>query len=113
MPARREATCDYLARRRGVHARPEDVLIVGGTQQAIALIADVLVDPSDVVAIEEPHYTAIRKVLQSHGARMHATTVDREGLVCDALPPSGAKMVCATTSPQSPTGVGMALRRPP
>src|SRR3546814_12877513 len=42
LPALREATCDYLARRRGVHARPEDVLIVGGTQQAIALIADVL-----------------------------------------------------------------------
>ena len=111
LPALREATCDYLARRRGVHARPEDVLIVAGTQQAIALIADVLVDPGDVAAIEEPHYTAIRKVLQAHGARMHTTPVDREGLVCAALPAAGAKLVCVTPSHQFPTGAVMSLRR--
>ncbi|HZW19198.1 MAG TPA: PLP-dependent aminotransferase family protein [Luteimonas sp.] len=111
LPALREATCDYLARRRGVHARPEDVLIVAGTQQAIALIADVLVDPGDLVAIEEPHYPAIRKVLQSHGARMHTTTVDHEGLVCAALPEGGAKLVCVTPSHQFPTGAVMSLQR--
>lgn len=111
LPALREATCDYLARRRGVHARPEDVLIVAGTQQAIALIADVLIDPGEVVAIEEPHYTAIRKVLQSHGARMHTTPVDREGLACDALPAAGAKLVCVTPSHQFPTGAVMSLKR--
>ncbi|HVI57261.1 MAG TPA: PLP-dependent aminotransferase family protein [Luteimonas sp.] len=109
--ALREATCDYLARRRGVHAAPEDVLIVSGTQQAIALIADVLVDPGDPVAIEEPHYTAIRKVLLAHGARMHAVDVDCEGLVCDALPHDGAKLVCVTPSHQFPTGAVMSLRR--
>ena len=111
LPALREATCDYLARRRGVHARPEDVLIVAGTQQAIALIADVLVDPGDLVAIEEPHYPAIRKVLQSHGARMSTTPVDREGLVCAALPGRGAKLVCVTPSHQFPTGAVMSLQR--
>src|SRR3546814_3599226 len=77
LPALREATCDYLARRRGVHARPEDVLIVGGTQQAIALIADVLVDPGDVVAIEEPHYTADRKSLPSNVETGTATSQER------------------------------------
>ncbi|HVI57262.1 MAG TPA: PLP-dependent aminotransferase family protein [Luteimonas sp.] len=111
LPALREATCDYLARRRGVHAAPEDVLIVNGTQQAMTLIADVLIDEDDTVAIEEPHYDAIRKVLQSHGARMHTTAVDREGLVCDALPPGGAKLVCVTPSHQFPTGAVMSLRR--
>src|SRR5678815_4543719 len=30
----REQVCDYLARRRGIVATPEDVLIVSGTQQA-------------------------------------------------------------------------------
>lgn len=111
MHALRAATCDYLARRRGVHASPEDVLIVSGTQQAIALIADVLVDPGDTVAIEEPHYTAIRKVLQSHGAHMHATPVDGEGIDCEQLPSSGAKLVCVTPSHQFPTGALMSIRR--
>jgi GntR family transcriptional regulator/MocR family aminotransferase len=111
LQALREATCDYLARRRGVHASPEDVLIVNGTQQAIALIADVLLDEGDAVAIEEPHYTAIRKVLQAHGARMHAIGVDREGLRCDELPAEGAKLACVTPSHQFPTGAVMSLRR--
>ena len=111
LAALRKATCDYLARRRGVHALPEDVLIVAGTQQAIALIADVLVDPGDIVAIEEPHYTAIRKVLQSHGARMLTAPVDGEGLVCEGLPRSGAKLVCVTPSHQFPTGAVMSLQR--
>jgi GntR family transcriptional regulator/MocR family aminotransferase len=111
LPALREATCDYLARRRGVHVSPEDILIVGGTQQAIALIADVLLDPGDVVAIEEPHYDAIRKVVQSHGAAMRTVAVDGEGLVVDELAGSGAKLVCVTPSHQFPTGALMSLRR--
>src|SRR5690606_37271068 len=82
----REAVCDYLARRRGVHAVPDDVLIVGGTQLAISLIAHVLVGEGDEVAIEEPHYHAIRKVLMAQGARMRTVPVDGEGLVCEALP---------------------------
>lgn len=111
LPALREATCDYLARRRGVHVRPEDVLIVGGTQQAIALVADVLLDPGDVAAIEEPHYDAIRKVLLSRGASMQAVGVDSQGLVVDELAQARAKLVCVTPSHQFPTGALMSLRR--
>jgi GntR family transcriptional regulator/MocR family aminotransferase len=111
LQALREATCDYLARRRGVHARPEDVLIVNGTQQAMALIADVLIDEGDTVAIEEPHYDAIRKVLLAHGARLRPVGVDGEGLRCDELPTEGAKLVCVTPSHQFPTGAVMSLRR--
>ena len=111
LPALREATCDYLARRRGVHVLPEDILIVGGTQQAIALIADVLLDPGDVVAIEEPHYDAIRKVLLSRGTSMQAVGVDSQGLVVEELAQARAKLVCVTPSHQFPTGALMSLRR--
>ena len=111
LPALREAICDYLARRRGVHALPEDVLVVGGTQQAIALVADVLLDPGDVAAIEEPHYDAIRKVLLSRGACMQAVGVDGQGLVVDELAQGRAKLVCVTPSHQFPTGALMSLRR--
>src|SRR3546814_16795440 len=52
LPALREATCDYLARRRGVPARPEDVLNVGGTQPAPALIGGGMVDPGGGVRTE-------------------------------------------------------------
>src|SRR5690606_40255853 len=103
LPALREATCDYLARRRGVHVAAEDILIVGGTQQAIALIADVLLDPGDVVAIEEPHYDAIRKVLLSRGASVQTLGFYSPRLVVDELAQAPAELVCVSPSHQFST----------
>lgn len=110
-PALRAAICDYLARRRGVRASPEDVLVVAGTQQALSLTARVLLEDGDPAAIEEPHYNAIRVGLQVHGARVHALPVDAEGLVVDRLPGTGARLVCVTPSHQFPTGTVMSARR--
>ena len=111
LPALREAVCDYLARRRGVQAQPEDVIIVDGTQQAVALAARVLLDIDDTAVIEEPHYSSIREALLIHGAKLHTVGVDEEGLQCEALPEQGAKLVCVTPSHQFPTGVVMSLAR--
>lgn len=107
----REAICDYLARRRGIHADPDDVLVVAGTQQALAVTMRVLLDPGDAAAIEEPHYFAIRMGLQIHGARVHRVPVDDEGLRADLLPEPAPKLVCVTPSHQFPTGAVMSLAR--
>ncbi len=111
LPALREAVCDYLARRRGVQAQPEDVVIVDGTQQAVSLAARVLLDAGDTAVLEEPHYSSIREALQIHGARLHTVGVDQEGLLCESLPEQGAKLVCVTPSHQFPSGVVMSLAR--
>ena len=111
LPALREAVCDYLARRRGVQAMPEDVLIVAGTQQAIALTSRVLLDAGDSVAIEDPQYFATRRVLQIHGATLCAVPVDGDGLVVDALPVRAPRLVCVTPSHQFPSGAVMSLPR--
>ncbi|WP_149195967.1 PLP-dependent aminotransferase family protein [Luteimonas suaedae] len=112
LPALREAVCDYLARRRGVRVPASDVLIVAGTQQALALSARVLLDAGDVAAIEEPHYNAIRTALQVHGARLLPVPVDAQGLRCDLLPEREApKLLCVTPSHQFPTGAVMSLSR--
>jgi len=109
--ALREAVCDYLARRRGVVAAPEDVFIVAGTQQAVALAARVLLDPGDVAVLEEPHYSALRELLQIHGARVRTVPVDAEGLRCDLLPQPAPKLACVTPSHQFPSGALMSLPR--
>lgn len=111
LPALREAVCDYLARRRGVQATPADVLIVAGTQQAMALTARVLLDVGESAALEEPHYTAMREVLQIHGAQVDAVEVDEHGLRLDRLPAPPPKLVCVTPSHQFPSGVVMSLER--
>ncbi|WP_454831847.1 MocR-like pyridoxine biosynthesis transcription factor PdxR [Pseudoxanthomonas wuyuanensis] len=109
--ALREAVCDYLARRRGVQTTPDDVLILAGTQQAMAVTARVLLNIGDTAVVEEPHYTAMREVLQIHGARVHAVGVDAQGLMLDGLPEPPPRLLCVTPSHQFPTGVVMSLSR--
>jgi GntR family transcriptional regulator/MocR family aminotransferase len=111
IPELREAICDYLARRRGIQATPEDVLVVTGTQQALALTMRVLLDPGDEAVIEDPHYFAIRMALEIHGARVRSVPVDGEGLRIDALPQPAPRLVCVTPSHQFPSGTVMSLSR--
>ena len=111
LPALRAAICDYLVRRRGVLVTPDDVLVVNGTQQAIALTARLLLDEGDEVAIEDPHYFAVRQVLQVHGAQLQGIPVDDKGLAVDALPATAPRMLCVTPSHQFPTGAVMSLPR--
>ncbi|KGQ19539.1 Transcriptional regulator [Lysobacter dokdonensis DS-58] len=111
VPALREAICDYLARRRGVQAVPEDVLVVGGTQQAVSLAARVLLDAGDMAVVEEPQYFALRKVLQIHGARLHGADVDGDGMRPDRLPVDAPRLICVTPSHQFPGGSVLSLAR--
>ena len=55
----REEICRYLARRRGFACSPKNVIIVSGTQQALALALRVLVDEGDSVVIEDPCYKLV------------------------------------------------------
>jgi GntR family transcriptional regulator/MocR family aminotransferase len=110
-PELREALAGYLARARGVACTPEQVLVVRGSQQAIDLAARLLVDPGDGVAIEEPHYPALRRSFEAVGAEILALPVDGEGLPVAELPEAGARLACVTPSHQFPTGVVMPLAR--
>jgi hypothetical protein len=102
-PELRQAICEYVLRR-GVEARPEDVVIVAGTQQAVSLCARVLFDPGDPVAIEEPQYYAARVLLQAYGAQLQPLTVDDQGLIGEALPTTAPRVIYTTPSHQFPQG---------
>jgi GntR family transcriptional regulator/MocR family aminotransferase len=109
--ALREQICDYLARRRGIVADVDDVLVVSGTQQALYLAATVLTEPGDGVVLEDPHYQGARQVFQAHGARVEAVEVDHDGLRVDALPPRDTRLVVVTPSHQFPSGSVLSLAR--
>jgi GntR family transcriptional regulator/MocR family aminotransferase len=111
LPALREQICDYLARRRGVLAKPENVVIVSGTQQAFSLTARVLLDEGDTVVLEEPHYFGAYQTLVAHGATVCPVRTDHDGLVCDELPHIAPPLICVTPSHQFPTGAVLSLQR--
>lgn len=110
LPRLREAIARSVAYSRGVRADADSVIVTSGTQQALDLVARVLLEPGDVVAVEDPGYAFARDLFASHGARVVPVPVDADGLVVDALPP-GARLVYTTPSHQFPLGVPLSLER--
>jgi GntR family transcriptional regulator/MocR family aminotransferase len=108
----RQAISEYLARRRGVVCHADDVIVVGGTQQAVSLLARVLIDEGGVVVIEDPGYELASRALQAHGARLLPVKVDAEGLRVPALPRGNSvRMILVSPSHQFPSGALMSLAR--
>jgi GntR family transcriptional regulator/MocR family aminotransferase len=109
----REALSEYLGRARGVVSDPERIVIVNGTQQALDLIARVLLDPGDGAVVEEPHYPGATIPFEAVGARLLHVSVDAGGLDPAKLPPAGQRPRLAYVTPchQFPSGVIMPLER--
>ena len=110
-PSLRAAVASYLTRARAVQCDAEQVVIVNGSQQALSLISQVLLDRGDVAALEEPGYHGARHAFQAYGARLHPVTVDEAGIVPEALPAKGARLLYVTPSHQFPTGAVLSLAR--
>lgn len=109
----RQAICDYMHATRGVQCRPEQVLIVNGTQQAINLTAQVLLDQGDEVCIDEPGYDAARGALLAQGAQVRPVDSDSEGMKLEDVIQHwpNSKMIYSTPSHQFPLGGTLSLSR--
>jgi GntR family transcriptional regulator/MocR family aminotransferase len=96
--------------RRGVVARPEEVLVTTGARDALALICRTFVGRGARVAIEEPGLPDLRRLLRLEGAQLVLQPVDGEGLVVDARLDE-AKLVFVTPGRQFPTGARLSQAR--
>ncbi|WP_242112826.1 PLP-dependent aminotransferase family protein [Luteimonas aquatica] len=111
IPALREAIAGHVAFARAVACTPRDVVVTSGAQQALDLLARLLVTPGRTcVAVEDPGYPTFRAAFSVAGARIASVPVDDEGLCVEQLP-EDARVICVTPSHQSPTGVALSLRR--
>jgi len=106
----RLAIARHIGLARGVQAGAEVVVVTNGTQQAVDLVARVLLAPGDRVAVESPGYGPPRRLLASLGAEVVGVPVDDHGLVVEAIPPR-TRLVYVTPSHQFPLGVAMSLPR--
>ncbi|PPA04659.1 PLP-dependent aminotransferase family protein [Pseudomonas sp. MWU12-2312b] len=102
----------YLRSSRGMQCTAEQIVITSGAQQGISLCAQLLVEPGDGVAIENPGYRAAGHAFAVAGARLHGVAVDSEGIDCSELARlSDCRLTYVTPSHQYPTGVVMSLAR--
>jgi len=109
----RELLCAYLVASRGVACTPEQVIITSGSQQALFLLAQLLLAPGDGVWVESPGYQGACAPLAAAGARICTVPVTTEGMdvAYGARRYPDARMVFATPSHQLPLGVTMSLAR--
>lgn len=109
----REAVAGYLGSARGVACDADQVIITAGTQQAIELIAKLLLEPGDTVCMEDPGYSPARMLFELAGAKIVSIPVDGEGLDVAQLGKMtpNAKLVYVTPSSQFPLGMTMSLPR--
>lgn len=105
-PALRAAIAAYLGRARGITCSDEQVVITNGAQQAVDLLARLLIDRGDTVVVEDPGYPSVRRALAATGATVVPVPVDVDGLRVDQLGErvSDAKLLYVTPSHQYPTG---------
>jgi len=106
----------------GLGLTPDDVSITTGSQQLLYLLAEVLLDPGDIVITEAPSYFVFHSVLQSHGVRILGVPLDEQGLRTDDLESllvklkqdgelSRVKLVYTVDYFQNPTGLTLSRDR--
>jgi GntR family transcriptional regulator / MocR family aminotransferase len=106
----RAAIARHVSVSRAVKADADAVTVTAGAQQAIDLIARVLLGPGDCAAVEEPGYPPVRLLLQSLGARVCPVPVDSQGIVVEAIP-RDARLIYVSPAHQFPLGMPMSLGR--
>ena len=105
-----EQIASRILPRRGITASPQDVLITLGAQNALYLIAALMVGAGTYPVIEDPGYPDLRNMLGLRAERIATQPVDQEGMVVDAGL-EAADLVFTTPSHHYPTTVTMSLAR--
>lgn len=104
----RQSIAAHLQYSRGIQATAENIVVVNGSMQAIALLCQLLLEKTDRAAFEDPGFHGIRSAILSTGARGEACKLDAAGMV---LPKRAPQLIFVTPASQFPTGVGMTLER--
>ncbi|MEU7634052.1 PLP-dependent aminotransferase family protein [Nocardia sp. NPDC049220] len=94
----------------------EEVFVTHGSQQALSLLAEVLLDPGALVVVEDPTYVGALQVFRAAGARIVTVPLDAEGMRTDALAELVGQGDCpalvhTVSNFHNPRGVSMSPRR--
>jgi DNA-binding transcriptional MocR family regulator len=114
LPALHDALIDTL-RASGVKTSPGEILITGGAQQGLNVIARALLSPGDTVICESPTWHGAVRAFRAAGAEVAGIAMDHEGIDADGLEDSIArlrpKFVYLIPTFQCPTGRLMGVQR--
>jgi 2-aminoadipate transaminase len=111
----REWIASHLGER-GQHVATDQVLITNGSQQGIDLVAKVMLDPGDVVLVENPSYLAALQTFGGYEVSFSVVGSDDHGMRVDDLErhvTAGRKpkLIYLVPNFQNPKGTTLSLER--
>jgi 2-aminoadipate transaminase len=100
--------------RYGILATPDNVMLTSGSQQALDLIAKLLINRGDRILVEAPTYLGALQAFAVFGAEYVSVPIDHDGLRTDLLDEalrSGPKFMYLLPNFQNPGGVTLSRER--
>ncbi|BBD08565.1 PLP-dependent aminotransferase family protein [Desulfovibrio ferrophilus] len=107
-PPLREWIAARYRERDGLDVSADDIMITTGSQQALDLMAKVLIDPGDTIVMESPGYLGAIQAFSMFEPKYETVNVTADGPDLDALERALAKnpkLFYAVTSFQNPSGL--------
>ena len=111
LPAVRRSLAAYLQASRAVRCDWRQIAITTGSQQALFLLAHLLLKPGDRVAMEDPGYLGARWAWQHAGAAIKPVPVDAAGMNLGMESQLSPRLIYTTPSRQFPVGSCLSLPR--
>jgi len=112
----RESLSPYLSKK-GINVGADRICIATGSQGALDALGKVLLDPDDLVAVENPTYLGAMQAFNPYGPRYVGVDTDDEGIIPAALEEvlknNAIKFVYLVPTFQNPTGRTLSLERRP
>ena len=111
----RESLAPYLKDRFSFECRPEEILPVTGSTQAMDLLCKALIDPGDKVVVENPTFLGNMQAIRLYQAQLVPVDSDDDGIKVDELEEvfkkEHPKMLYVIPTFQNPTGRTLSLER--
>lgn len=108
-------TIAHILTSQGIPATADEVLITSGSQQAIALVARLLLRPGEVALVESPTYAGAIEIFRSLEVRLLGIPVDEQGMqverVEEAVRAAHPRLIYTIPTFHNPTGVCMSGER--
>ncbi len=110
----RAAVRDYISAL-GIRCSADQVLITGGTQQALDLVVQALLSENDTLVTENPTYLGMIDIARTRRVQVHGISLDEDGIRLDMLEnfilDHHPKLIYVMPTFQNPTGTVMPLHR--
>lgn len=78
-------TLTHVLASQGIQAHPDQILITTGSQQALALVCQVLLKPGDLVLVESPTYNYALELFRSLDLKIVGIPLDEQGMQTELL----------------------------